>query len=93
MTTHDFEVEARVRARAKYGFYKHLAVFFAVNVMLFIINLVTGPGYFWSIWPLIGWGVAIVIHALRVFVLGVHEDEIVDRLAERERDRSDGRRR
>lgn len=93
MTVRDFEVEARERAQAKYGFYKHLAVYFVINLMLFFINLVTAPETFWSIWPMIGWGVAIVFHAARVFVFAVREDEIVDRLAERERHRGGENRR
>lgn len=93
MTTHDFEVEVRERARAKYGFYKHLAVFLVINLMLFVINMVTSPGTWWSVWPLIGWGVAIVIHAARVFVFDAGEEEIVDRLVERERRRDEGGRR
>lgn len=89
MTTHDFEYDARARARAKYGFYKHLAVYFAVNLMLVFINLATSPGVFWSIWPMFGWGIAILIHAVRVFVMDVHEEQIVDRLAEREQRRGE----
>ncbi len=87
MTPLSNDARAQLRARAKYGFYKHLAVFFVINLMLFLINIITGPGYFWSIWPLMGWGVAIAIHALRVFVFDTREAEIVDRLAERERRR------
>lgn len=83
MTTHDFHFEARERARAKYGFYKHLAVYFIVNLMLFFINLATAPDYFWCIWPLIGWGVAVAIHALKVYVFG-ERNVIVDRLTEQE---------
>ena len=83
MTTSDIEVQARERALAKYGLYKHLAVFFVINLMLFVINLVTSPGYFWCIWPLIGWGVAVALHALKVYVLD-GRNVIVDRLTEQE---------
>ncbi len=81
------DTAARKRARAKYDFYKHLAVYFAIMVMLLIINLTTSPGYLWSIWPMFGWGIAIVIHALRVYVFIPREEEIVDRLTELERHR------
>lgn len=90
MRTDDREARARSRAEAKFGFYKHLAVYVAVNLMLFVINLVTSPADFWAIWPLIGWGIAIAIHALTVFVFGGN-NEIVERLTEEElrRDEAD----
>ena len=75
--------KAHRRATAKYGFYKHLAVYFVINLMLFFINLVTTPDYFWCIWPLIGWGVAVAIHAVKVYAFDA-EDAIVDRLTEQE---------
>ena len=83
MTPGDRHAEARARAEAKYDFYKHLAVYFVVNLMLFLINLLTSPGYFWCIWPLIGWGIALALHALSIFVFD-RGNVIVDRLTEQE---------
>ena len=83
MAPDDRVASARARATAKYRFYKHLAVFFVINLMLLGINLITSPDYLWSIWPLIGWGVAVVVHALKVFVFG-DRNLIVDRLTEHE---------
>ena len=90
MRPDDREVRARSRAEAKFGFYKHLAVYVVVNLMLFVIDLATSPGYFWAIWPLIGWGIAIAIHALTVFVFGGN-NAVVERLTEEElrRDEAD----
>lgn len=53
---------------AKTGFYTHLAVYGAVILFLAIINLVTSPGAIWFHWPMLGWGVAVAIHAAFVFV-------------------------
>jgi cellulose synthase/poly-beta-1,6-N-acetylglucosamine synthase-like glycosyltransferase len=83
MTTHDRQARARTRAEAKFGFYKHLAVYLVINILLFLINLTTSPDYFWAIWPLIGWGVAVAFHALTVFVFG-QRNQIVERLTEEE---------
>ena len=74
---------ARRRAKAKYGFFVHATVYAAVMVLLVIVNLVTLPGDIWFIWPLIGWGFAVVLHGLRVFVLADRND-ILDALTERE---------
>ena len=56
--------------QAKSDFYRHLAVYVAVNLMLVVINLVTSSSSFWAIWPLLGWGIGIAVHALRTFVFG-----------------------
>jgi 2TM domain-containing protein len=40
-----------------------------VNIGLFVINLLTGGGW-WFYWPLLGWGVGLGIHALSVFAFG-----------------------
>ena len=53
---------------AKIGFYIHLAVYVGVNILLIIINLLTSSQYLWFRWPLIGWGIGILFHALGVFV-------------------------
>ncbi|RLB28785.1 MAG: histidine kinase [Deltaproteobacteria bacterium] len=37
--------------------------------ILIIINLVTSPGSLWFYWVTIFWGIAILLHASRVFVL------------------------
>jgi hypothetical protein len=83
MTHSDREAKARARAEAQYGFFKHLAVFLVINLMLFLINLGTGPDELWFVWSLIGWGVAVAFHGLRVFLLD-DPDLIIDRLTKRE---------
>jgi hypothetical protein len=37
-----------------------LAAFVAVNLMLIVIWAATGAGYFWPIWPILGWGLGLV---------------------------------
>ncbi len=49
------------------GFYSHLTSYILVMVLLTVINLVFSPDYFWVIWPMLGWGIGIVNHALGVF--------------------------
>jgi hypothetical protein len=50
------------------GFYTHATAYVVVNIALFVINLVTGGGW-WFYWPLIGWGIGLGVHALNVFGL------------------------
>ena len=60
--------KAKERVTALRGFYGHLSVYVIVNLGLFLINMTTSPETLWFIWPLMGWGIAIVLHAVRVFV-------------------------
>jgi serine/threonine protein kinase len=59
---------AEKRVRAKFRFYKHLALYAGVNFLLLIINLLTSARTPWFIWPLLAWGVPLFFHALKVFV-------------------------
>jgi hypothetical protein len=45
----------------------HLASFVVGSVVFVLIWLTTGSGYFWPIWPILGWGIGLVAHALVVF--------------------------
>jgi hypothetical protein len=46
------------------GFGEHLRVYLAVQALLIAIWAVTGAGYFWPIWPLLGWGIGVVVHGI-----------------------------
>jgi fatty acid desaturase len=76
--------QARERARAIQGLLVHLFVFTVVNGALFLINWATrGPdGAWWFYWPLLGWGVAVVIHLATTF-LPVFSPDWVERHAAR----------
>ena len=56
-------------ARRKVGLYIHATVYAAVNVLLIIINLSTGTGQLWFLWPLLGWGIGLLAHAAAAFFL------------------------
>jgi hypothetical protein len=45
-------------------FRTHLATYLIVNTFLFIIYLVTGASHPWFIYPLLGWGIGVAIHAV-----------------------------
>jgi hypothetical protein len=44
------------------AFKAHWIPYLAVNTFLILINLVTSPGYFWAIFPLLGWGLGLFFH-------------------------------
>ena len=59
--------EAKDRVEEIKGFYFYLITYIVINAVLVVINLLTSPEYLWFIWPIIGWGVGLVIHAITVF--------------------------
>ena len=61
---------ARRRAGMKFGFFIHLAVFIAVNALLYVINQQATPGYSWFAFPLGGWAIGLCIHGLAVYLSG-----------------------
>ena len=40
----------------------HVKTYLAVIALLWLIWLVTGAGYPWPIWPMLGWGVGVIGH-------------------------------
>src|SRR3954454_24220388 len=41
----------------------HLTTYLLVNLMLIGIWAAAGGGYFWPIWPILGWGIGVGCHA------------------------------
>lgn len=63
------EERADRHVRRLQGFYAHVAAYVGVNALLVVINLLTSPGVFWAVWPILGWGVKLGVHAVAVFGL------------------------
>lgn len=85
------ERRARAHVRALRGFYVHVAMYVAVNLGLLAVNLLSSPDRLWFYWPLLGWGIGLVAHALRVFTVpgfdGDWEERKVAEYKDRERTR------
>ena len=58
---------ARERVEELKSFYSHLIVYVIVNAGLFLFNMLTAPDRLWFIFPLLGWGIGLAIHAFWVF--------------------------
>jgi len=58
---------AQKRVEEIKGFYGNLTAYIVVNLALMAINLVTSPDHIWFYWPMLGWGIGVVFHGLRVF--------------------------
>lgn len=82
-SNHDqLERLARRRAGAKMGWYIHATVYVLVN--LFLVLLATSRGQDWAMYPLLGWGLGLLIHGAVVFFVAPG-GSLYDRLLERER--------
>lgn len=57
---------AKRRVLVLKGFYLHLINYIGVMGLLFLIDVLTGGGW-WFYWPLLGWGIGIAAHGLTVF--------------------------
>jgi hypothetical protein len=55
--------EARPARRASSDLAEHVRVYVLVNLLLVGIWLASGAGYFWPVWPILGWGFGVAIHA------------------------------
>lgn len=65
-TSDDAKQEAIRHVHALKGFYIHLLIFCIVITGLAAINILSQSGW-WVQWPLLGWGLGIIGHALGVF--------------------------
>lgn len=68
MDDRDASREAAIeRLKNKRDFRGQVVVYLAVNAMLVVIWAVSGAGYFWPIWPILGWGVGLAFNAWTVY--------------------------
>jgi hypothetical protein len=84
----DVERLARRRAGAKMGWYIHAFVYVLVNLGL--VGLSASRGHTWAIYPLMGWGLGLLIHGAVIW-FAAPGGGFYDRLVERERRALDGR--
>lgn len=55
------------RLKKRRDFYGHVFVFTLVNAFLVVIWAVSGFGFFWPIFPIVGWGIAVAFNAWDVY--------------------------
>jgi hypothetical protein len=72
MVTDTREQAARDRAvtqlKKRRDFRGHLLVYVLVNTFLVVIWAVTGAhGFFWPVFPIVGWGIGVVMNAWDVY--------------------------
>ncbi|HEX9170854.1 MAG TPA: 2TM domain-containing protein [Roseiarcus sp.] len=76
---------AMERIRAKRGFSVHASVYAAVNLLLIAIWAITSRGYFWPIWPILGWGLGLGMNYWAVYLRRPISDDEIRRELEKRR--------
>jgi hypothetical protein len=79
--------EAQKRVKKMKDFYGHFTSYLIMSVFFIFINLFTSRGYFWAIWPILGWGIGIAFHAMDVFGFPGIGKDWEERQLEKEMDR------
>ncbi len=85
LSPEEIERLARKRAGAKLGWYLHAAVYVVVNLTIFAMSKYAWGTRPWSVFPLLGWGLGLVLHGVSVFVLGTGSS-LRERLVQKERE-------
>jgi 2TM domain len=75
--------QAIQRLKKKRDFKTHLVIYFVVNVFLVAIWAVTGAGFFWPVFPILGWGIGVVANGWDVYGRKPISEEEIRREADR----------
>ena len=67
VSRYDEELPERFRPAMERVFQVHSSMFVVVNVFLIAVWAAAGMGYFWPIWPILGWGLGVGLHAMATY--------------------------
>ena len=78
---------AAVRATMQRTFYRHVMIYIVVNVALAAVNLLKDPNHLWFQWGMLGWGIGLLVHGLKVYSYrwsGSRREQMIQRELERQ---------
>jgi hypothetical protein len=73
--------KALQRLKKKRDFMAHLLSYVFVNGFLVILWLAVGDGFFWPMFPILGWGIGVFFHGWDVYRGVPSEEEIAKEMA------------
>ena len=82
----DTELRERAvkRLKKRRDFRGHLLIYTLVNAFLVVIWAVTSPGgFFWPIFPIVGWGIGVIMNAWDVYRVNDFSEEQIQHEMER----------
>jgi hypothetical protein len=59
--------EAIERLKKKREFSQHVVAYVLVNALLVVIWAISSAGFFWPVFPILGWGIGLTFHAWETF--------------------------
>lgn len=74
--------KAKKRVKDKRRFYTHVISWAVMSVFFILLNIATSD-YPWSIFPILGWGIGLAFHGIKVFST-VYGDDWEERQIEKE---------
>lgn len=80
---------AKKRVKKVKGFFGHLTTWLIFSAFFIFLNIATGGGSFWAIWPIMGWGLGVAFHAIGVFGMPGLGKDWEEKMLEREMARMD----
>ena len=86
-TARDTELRERAikRLKKRRDFRAHILVYTLVNAFLVVIWVLTSPGgFFWPIFPIVGWGIGVVMNAWDVYSPDDFTEEDIEKEIERQ---------
>ena len=63
----ELRAQAVKQLKKKSDFRTHVLIYVLVNAFLVVIWAVTSAGFFWPVFPMVGWGIAVVANAWDVY--------------------------
>ena len=78
----DTELRERAvkRLKKRRDFHGHVLIYTLVNAFLVVIWAVTNPdGFFWPIFPIVGWGIGVIMNAWDVYFAEDFDEEDIER--------------
>lgn len=59
---------AAFQAHLRRGFFRHIVPYVLVNAMFMVMCLTSTPRESWFVFPLLGWGIGVSMHAYRAYI-------------------------
>jgi hypothetical protein len=82
-TEQELREQALQRLKKKRDFKGHVFMYVAVNAMLVVIWALTSSGFFWPIFPILGWGIGVAANAYDVYGRKPISEDAIRREADR----------
>lgn len=65
-------------AQRRRKFWQNFQKYLGFCIFFVVLNVATGSGHFWAIYPIAGWGLGVFMEFISVYGAGVQEDDIAD---------------